>query len=236
MRKPVRNRVGSFAMVAVLSTLISCSGIDDGPDTARVIPGPGVPPGSPPVGSYVVRNDSSGLDSAKVAGILAVVAIKGAGFVPGHGRSDVRRLIIGPCNGSVLCKAGPLVRITPHQDSNTGDSATLAAGKLVAKLESVPGAPNQVEYRKFAIAAGGTAYEWIEKATVDSVQIMRSVFVPANPAHWRMAKWRETKIYHAASGPFARARFLWNDLDDEKWGTCMGGGCCAPPRFDAMDI
>jgi hypothetical protein len=107
---------------------------------------------------------------------------------------------------------------------------------VVARLVTVTGSPHQVAYTKFAIAAGGASYEYIEKATVGGREILRSVFVPANPAHWRMARWRQTAIYRATPEPHARARFLWNDLDDEKWGTCMSGGCCAPPGMIADEI
>lgn len=179
-------------------------------------------------GGYTVLNDSlAASDSALAASIRA--AGSSASWETGHARTDMRRLIIGTCAGG-SCTVGPLVQIIPASNAHIGNRANLAAGKLVAKIVTVPMSANQGAYPKFALDSGGTSYVYVDS----SAGRWRMLFIPASATSLQRGKWRETWPYEVAWADReqrARAKFLWNDNDDEAWVTCKDMGCCAPPRM-----
>lgn len=184
----------------------------------------------PRAGSYTVYNDTLlPSDSAYVASIRAVGLA--TTWETGHARTDMRRLIIGPCAGGT-CSVGPLVQIIAASNAHQGSRAGLAAGKLVAKIVTVPMSANAVAYPKFALDAGGTSYVFVDSSAAHGR--WRMIFVPASASSPLVGRWRETWPYEVEWSKRerrARAKFLWNDNDDEAWVTCKDMGCCAPPRM-----
>lgn len=181
-------------------------------------------------GGFEVYSDTLlAADSGYAASIRATALA--TGWETGHARTDMRRLIIGPCAGG-SCTVGPLVQIIPASNAHQGNRKELAGGKLVAKIVTVPMSANQVAYPKFALEAGGTSFVFVDSSGAHGK--WRMLFVPANPASRERATWRETWPYEvewSKREKRARAKFLWNDNDDEAWVTCKDMGCCAPPRI-----
>jgi len=193
-------------------------------------PTPVLPPHSPlaMTGGYTVYNDSLEASDSTFAASIRAVGLT-TSWETGHARTDMRRLIVGPCAGGT-CTVGPLVQIIPASNAHLGNRASLAAGKLVAKIVTVPMSANQGPYPKFALDSGGTSYVFVDS----TAGRWRMLFIPANPSSTQRGKWRETWPYEVAWSKReqrARAKFLWNDLDDEAWVTCKDMGCCAPPRM-----
>ena len=189
----------------------------------------------PVTGGYEVYNDSLPPTEST---LLTSIRSRGLAttWETGHARTDIRRLVIGSCAGGT-CTVGPLVQIIPATNAHQGDRASLAAGKLVAKIVTVPMSAHQVAYPKFALDAGGTSYVYVDSSSTHGR--WRMIFVPASSTSPQPGRWRETwphEVEYSKRERRPRAKFLWNDNDDEAWVTCKDMGCCAPPRMMEAEL
>lgn len=150
-----------------------------------------------------------------------------------HDRMDARRLMQGQCGPeSRTCVPGPYVQIIPRRNVHTNQD--LGAGRVIGKL--VNREPN-FPYTKLALHQGSPeVYWWVGRRPGGTDTI--SVYVPSDwnatskPAKWRSA----TVMLTDPNDPNFRhrqssTRFVWNDQDDETWGTCVQNGCCQPPAM-----
>ena len=219
--------VGGTYVLAMTTVIEACH--TSKPPTSPVMPGFAM------TGGFGVYNDTlRASDSVLVASIRATALA--TTWETGHARTDMRRLIIGPCSGGP-CTVGPLVQIIPAINAHQGNRSALAAGKLVAKIVTVSMSAHQMAYPKFALDSGGTSYVYVDSSAADGK--WRMIFVPASATSPQRGRWRETWPYEVAWSrreQFARAKFLWNDNDDEAWVTCKDMGCCAPPKLMAADF
>lgn len=148
-------------------------------------------------------------------------------FDTNYGAGDSQRLMLGttcpPWAMGGNCTYGPLASIQPQVGSyRIPDSATLAAGRIIARIVTVDS-----QYAKLGLRGGDTTYWWVD---TKGPMGWRSVLVPSNPADSLVQ--RDTMEFHEAdpNGSYkwqqAIARFLWSDSDDGLWSTCTNGYCC----------
>jgi hypothetical protein len=153
-----------------------------------------------------------------------------------HDRMDARRLMQGDCGPeSKTCVPGPYVQIIPRKNVHTNQD--LGLGRVIGKLVNQE---TNFPYTKLALYVNTPeVYWWVGPRPGGTDTI--SVYVPSDwNATSKPAKWRSVTVMLTEPGnPAFRhtqssTRFVWNDKDDETWGTCVRNGCCQPPvMFDS---
>jgi hypothetical protein len=134
--------------------------------------------------------------------------------LPGVG--DDQRLMVGTCPGN--CRYGPRAKIQPHRAASYLTDADRETGAVIARIINL----DTLAYAKFNLHGRDTVYWWVGKRNGQPV----SVFISSYP---RARPWvSNLEIEYHPSKPYYQpiARWLWNDRDEEAWGTCDGGSCC----------
>ena len=135
--------------------------------------------------------------------------------LPGVG--DEQRLMLGTtCPGN--CSYGPRAKIQPHRAAYTLTQANRDTGAVIARIINL----DTIPYPKFNLQARDTVYWWVGKRHGELV----SVFVSSAPGARAMVG--NLIIDEHPTNPYyqALARWLWDDSDEQTWGTCDGGRCC----------
>ena len=153
-----------------------------------------------------------------------VRSMRDTGFVTDTGSGDEQRL--RDCRSSP-CRYGPLAVIQPRHRVTDSGSTTLDAGEVIARIinrsdtgyiDSVAG--KDTTY-KFNLHARDTVYWWVGKRG----QTLVSVFVSTTS---RALFVSDLTIHGHPRGYWKQplARWIWDERDEQGWGTCDGGVCC----------
>lgn len=134
--------------------------------------------------------------------------------LPGVG--DDQRLMVGTCPAN--CRHGPQAKIQPHRAASYLTEAQRDTGAVIARIINLDTLP----YAKFNLHGRDTVYWWVGRRHGELVSVFLSSYPGARPWVSNL-----TIDYHA-DRPYRQpiARWLWNDRDEEAWGTCDGGRCC----------
>jgi hypothetical protein len=176
---------------------------------------PGCPSGSPPDNSTQLTACLTGIefDTAEFVGDEQRLMVRDS--VPGSGP---------PCFGdsAYTCRYGPLAKVEPVKGAELYSDASLAQGRIIARIYLRPGETEG--YSKFDLAPGDTTYWWVNTAQNKSV-FMRRVPRMANLA----TKQRGLERTPHPPGSFQQAviRWVWDPKDEMLNGGC-GGSCCKP--------
>jgi hypothetical protein len=132
-----------------------------------------------------------------------------------RGVGDEQRLMMGSWPRATY---GPRAKIQPHRAASYLTEADRDTGAVIARIINL----DTIPYPKFNLQARDTVYWWVGRRHGELV----SVFISSMP---RARPWvSNLEIdYHANTLYYQPlARWLWNDHDEEAWGTCDGGRCC----------
>ena len=133
--------------------------------------------------------------------------------LPGVG--DEQRLMMGNWPRATY---GPRAKIQPHRAASYLTEADRDTGAVIARIINL----DTIPYAKFNLQARDTVYWWVGRRHGELV----SVFISSSP---RARPWvSDLQIDYHENRPYSQplARWLWNDRDEEAWGTCDGGRCC----------
>ena len=169
-------------------------------------------PDPPPPGAGI---ESVALDSASRDSLLLIAAQQA--FDTSYDAGDRQRLMLGRYPG--FTRHGPLVRIQPNAASHTVDTATLAAGYVVARWINHDSTP----YPKLATAGMDTTYWFVDSTAAGG---WRSRYVSTRRTGTMVVD--TTLVIHPSDAPHAgaRATWVWLDQDEQGWVTCTVSGCC----------
>ena len=152
-------------------------------------------------------------------------SIRDTGFVVDTGAGDEQRL--RDCR-SGTCKYGPLAVIQPRYRITDSGSTTLDSGEVIARIinRSDTGYIYRVDDKdtsyKFNLHARDTVYWWVGKRGKSLVSVFFSTRPGARPLVSDL-----TPHYHPRGyWKQALARWIWDERDEQGWGTCDGGVCC----------
>jgi len=147
------------------------------------------------------------------------------GFVSVVGAGDEQRLRVCWVKP---CRYGPRAIIQPRARITDSGSATLAAGAVIARIINLSdtGYIYSIDGRdtsyKFNLHARDTVYWWVGQKNDKLVSVFFSTKPGARPL--------ESDLVPDPHGPgYWRqplARWLWDEDDEQAWGTCDGSVCC----------
>ena len=159
-----------------------------------------------------LRSAKSAEDSAAV--IRRYARSKADSFVVEPGAGDQQRLALGTCPRD--CRYGPLATIQPRMRVTDSGATTLDSGEVIARIIS------DGRYPKFNIQGGDTVYWWVGRR--DSRLV--SVFVTSRSGVRPLISNLQIDRHPRGYWKQPLARWIWNEKDEEAWGTCDGGICC----------
>jgi hypothetical protein len=135
--------------------------------------------------------------------------------LPGVG--DDQRLMVGTnCPGD--CRYGPRAKIQPHRAASYLTQADRDSGVVIARIINL----DTLAYAKFNLHGRDTVYWWVGRQRGQRV----SVFISSYPGRRPWVSNLAIDEHSSTSYTQPLARWLWNDRDEEAWGTCDGGRCC----------
>jgi hypothetical protein len=145
---------------------------------------------------------------------------------------DDQRLMLGTCPAA--CTHGPRVRIEPETRSHRNQMSGLTSGpgRIIARMIS----SDTTQYPKFNLGSEDTVYWAVTQAAAtsnpDSLESV-SMFISIkglrglrSPAITKDTLAFIEQHSYGYYGKHARAYWIWNDNDEQAWGSCAKGACC----------
>lgn len=148
-----------------------------------------------------------------------------AGFMSAVGASDEQRLRVCWVKP---CRYGPRAVIQPRARLTDSGSTTLAVGAVIARIINFSDTGYIYDIRgidtsyKFNLHARDTVYWWVGKKNDKLV----SVFFSTKPGARPLESDLDPEPHGAGYWRQPLARWLWDEDDEQAWGTCDGSVCC----------